>query len=110
MTADAVTRAKYERARSIIAASLSAVFLWTLVLSVSPALHARVHAESGQAEHICAATLIASGHYEHPVLPPLFGAALPVSFSSKISALTPRRVESPFLEASVLEHAPPFSS
>lgn len=96
--------------RSIVAACLSAALLWTLALSVSPTLHARVHAESGQAEHICAATLIASGNYEHPVPAPLFGAVMPVSLISKISALTPRRVESPFLEASLLEHAPPFSS
>ena len=58
MTAGAVARSTHQSMRSFIAASLSAVFLWTLALSASSELHARVHADAGQAEHSCAATLI----------------------------------------------------
>jgi hypothetical protein len=107
MAAGAVTRLKHQRVRSFFAAGLSLTFLWTLALSVSPALHARVHADAGQPEHTCAATLIASGNYEHSVPAPLASAIVPASFLSTIPALTPLWVVSPFLEASVLEHAPP---
>jgi hypothetical protein len=110
MAAGAVTRVTHQRARSFIAACLSVAFFWTLLLSASPKLHARVHVDSGQPEHVCAATLIASGNYEHAVPAPLVRAAVPVDFLSKIPALAPLWVESPFLQASVLEHAPPFCS
>lgn len=105
--AAAATPSTDQRVRSFIGACLSVAFLWTLALSVSPALHARVHADSGQAEHVCAATLIASGNYEHSVPAPLVSAAIPVASLSIIPAPTPLWVESPFLQASVLEHAPP---
>lgn len=110
MAAGAVTRFQHQRAQSFIAACLAAAFVWTLALSVSPKLHARIHAESGQADHVCAATLITSGNYEHPVPAPLFTSVAPFTLLAKVPALTPLWVGSPFLEASLLEHAPPFLS
>src|SRR5690242_14782833 len=67
----ASTRPPFELARSFMAACLSLAFLWTLALSISPQLHERIHSDAGQAEHSCAATLIASGNYHHSALPPL---------------------------------------
>jgi hypothetical protein len=110
MAAGAATRFHYQRAQSFIAVCLAAAFVWTLALSVSPRLHARFHAESDQADHVCAATLISSGNYEHPVSAPLFGPVVASDLLAKIPALTPLWLESPFLEGSVLEHAPPFFS
>src|ERR1700730_17155979 len=54
-------------ARSVIAAFLSAAFLWTLTLSVSPQLHERFHPDANRAEHVCAVTFVASGSYDHGV-------------------------------------------
>jgi hypothetical protein len=51
--------------------------------------------------------MIASGNYDHAAHPPLASAPLPVIHFSKIPALTPQWVESPFLGASIFEHAPP---
>ena len=110
MTGRAVPSSPAPLARSFFAAGLAVVFLWTLALSISPELHARVHADSGQSGHSCAATLIASGNYEHPVPGPLFVAATRIAWRSHVPALTPLWVESLFLKASVLEHAPPLSS
>jgi hypothetical protein len=51
--------------------------------------------------------MIASGSYDHAAHVPLFSAPVPVIYFSKISALTPQWVESPFLGARIFEHAPP---
>ncbi len=51
--------------RASVAIFVSAAFFWTLLLSVSPQLHARVHPDAGRVEHNCAATMIASGNYDH---------------------------------------------
>jgi len=95
------------RGRALIAICLSAGFLWGLALSASPQLHQRVHPDAGSADHNCAATLIASGSYNHAPHPPLVGAPVSTIQFSKIPALTPQWVESPFLGACILEHAPP---
>ncbi len=94
-------------ARASVAIFVSAAFFWTLLLSVSPQLHARVHPDAGRVEHNCAATMIASGNYDHASHPPLVSAALPAIQFSKIPALTPCWVQSPFLGACIFEHAPP---
>ena len=98
------------RERALIAIFVSAAFLWALALSVSPQLHQRVHKDANRVEHNCAATMIASGSYEHAAHPPLVSAPVPAVQFSKIPALTPQWVQSPFLGASIFEHAPPAAS
>ena len=93
--------------RVFVAAFVSVAFLWALALSVSPQLHQRVHPDAGRVEHSCAATMIASGSYDHAAHVPLVSAPVPVIHFSKIPALTPQWVESPFLGARIFEHAPP---
>lgn len=92
---------------NFIAAVVSAAFLWTLALSASPQLHERVHPDANSAEHTCAVTFIASGSYDHSAHAPLVAAPVPTVPFSKIPALTPQWVQSPFLGASIFEHAPP---
>ena len=90
-----------------VAIFIFASFLWALALGASPQLHARVHPDANRAEHSCAVTMIASGNYEHATQVPLVSAPAPAIQFSKVLALTPQWVESPFLGASIFEHAPP---
>jgi hypothetical protein len=94
-------------ARSLVAGFVSAAFFWALALSASPQLHQRVHPDANRVEHNCVATMIASGNYDHAAHPPLVSAAALVPQFSKIPALTPCWVQSPFLGACIFEHAPP---
>src|SRR5260370_13291143 len=87
--------------RALVAAFVSAAFLWALALSASPQLHQRVHSDANRVEHNCAATMIASGNYDHAAHPPLVSAPLPSIHFSKIPALTPCCVQSPFLCACI---------
>jgi hypothetical protein len=93
--------------RAFVAICVFAAFLWALALSASPQLHQRVHADANRIEHNCVATMIASGSYDHVAHPPLVSAPAPPIHFSTIPALTPQWVESPFLGASIFEHAPP---
>jgi hypothetical protein len=93
--------------RAFIAVCVFAAFLWTLALSASPQLHQRVHPDAGRVEHNCAVTMIASGSYNHAAHAPLVSAPAPAVQFSKIPALTPCWVQSPFLGARIFEHAPP---
>jgi len=93
--------------RAFIAAFISVGFLWTLALSASPQLHQRVHSDANRADHNCAATMIASGSYDHAAHPPLVSASVPAIQFSEIPALIPCWVQSPFLGACIFEHAPP---
>jgi hypothetical protein len=93
--------------RAFIAIGVFAAFTWALALSASPQLHHRFHADANRVEHSCAATMIASGSYDHAAHPPLVIVPAPSVHFSKIPALTPHWVESPFLGASIFEHAPP---
>jgi hypothetical protein len=93
--------------RAVIAAFISVEFLWTLALSASPQLHQRVHPDANRADHNCAATMIASGSYDHAAHAALVSAPVQVLQFSKIPALTPCWVQSPFLGACIFEHAPP---
>jgi hypothetical protein len=95
------------RGRAFAAAFVSAAFLWALALNASPQLHQRVHPDANRVEHSCAVTMITSGSYNHVSHPPLLGAPLPVIQFSKIPALIPHWVPSPFLGARIFEHAPP---
>ena len=96
--------------RAFIAVCVSAAFLCALALSASPQLHQRVHPDANRAEHNCAATMIASGSYDHVAHPPLVSAPVLAIHFSNIPALTPQWVESPSLGASIFEHAPPAHS
>ncbi len=93
--------------RAFVAGLLSAAFLWALALSASPQLHQRVHRDANRAEHNCAVTMIASGSYDHAAHAPLVSAPVSAVEFSKIPALIPRWVQSPFLGACIFEHAPP---
>src|SRR5439155_693220 len=96
--------------RALVAAFVSAAFLWALALSASPQLHQRVHPDAGRVEHNCVATIIASGSYNHAAHPPMVSEPVPVVQFSKIPALTSCWVQSPFLGACIFEHAPPAHS
>jgi len=96
-----------DHGRPFIAICVGAAFLWALALSASPQLHQRVHKDANRVEHNCAATMIAFGSYDHAGHPPLVSAPAPAVHFSKIPALTPQWVESPFLGACIFEHAPP---
>jgi len=93
--------------RTFVATCVFAAFVWAIALSASPQLHQRVHADANRVEHNCAATMIASGSYDHATHPPLVSADTLAPQFSKIPALTPCWVQSPFLGASIFEHAPP---
>src|SRR5438552_19216982 len=95
------------QARAFVAICSSAAFLWALALSASPQLHQRVHTDANRVEHTCAVTMMASGSYDHAANPPLISAADLAPQFSKIPALTPCWVQSPFLGACIFEHAPP---
>jgi len=93
--------------RAFVAAFVSAAFLWALALSASPQFHQRVHKDANRVEHTCAVTMIASGSYNHAAHAALVSATIPAHQFSKIPALTPCWVQSPFLGACIFEHAPP---
>jgi hypothetical protein len=93
--------------RALVAAFLSAAFLWTLALSASPQLHERFHPDANRVEHTCAVTFVASGGYDHSTHAPAVSSPVEVVQFSVIPALDPQWVQSPFLGASIFEHAPP---
>jgi hypothetical protein len=96
--------------RAIIATFVSAAFFWTLLLSVSPELHARIHPDAHRGDHTCAVTLIATGNYNHAAHPPLIRAPQPSFQFSKIAALSSTWVQPLFLSAHIFAHAPPAHS
>jgi hypothetical protein len=99
-----------KRGRAFVAACVSVAFFWTLALSASPQLHGRIHSDANRIEHTCAATLITSGSYAHsPPLPLICTPGSALQFS-EIPALNPLWIPSPFLGASIFEHAPPAHS
>ena len=94
-------------ARASVAIFVSAAFFWTLLLSVSPQLHSRVHSDANQIEHACGVTFVTSGSYNYSGHAPLLSAPVPAARFSKIPALHPFWVQSLFLGARIFEHAPP---
>ena len=97
----------YGSARALVGALVATAFVWTLALSASPQLHARVHPDANRAEHTCAVTLIATGSYDHAAQPPLISApCFHVQFC-KIVALNSTWVRPLFLNAHIFAHAPP---
>jgi len=93
--------------RAFVAVCVFAAFLWALALSASPQWHQRLHSDANRVEHNCAVTMIASGSYDHAADVPLVSAPVAAVQFSKIPALTPCWVQSPFLGARIFEHAPP---
>src|SRR5437016_11495331 len=96
--------------RAFVAGLLSAAFLWALALSASPQLHQRVHKDANRVEHSCAATMIASGSYDHAAHPPVVSAPDFALQFSKILALSSTWVQPLFLGAHIFAHAPPAHS
>ncbi len=94
-------------ARVLVAAVLFAAFSWTLLVSVSPQLHARIHADANRSDHVCAITLIASGTYEQAGQPPLISAPQFDVWFAAAASLTPTWVKPLFLNAHIFAHAPP---
>jgi hypothetical protein len=97
-----------KKLRALVASGLLAIFFFALALVVSPQLHARFHVDAGSATHECAVTLIATGKYEQADAPPVQAAPQPALLFEKISTFTPVWVATPFLRASIFEHAPPL--
>jgi len=93
--------------RAIVATLLSAAFFWTLALSASPQLHARIHADANRTEHSCAVTLIATGSYHHAANPPLVSESQFIARFSKIAVIASTWVRPLFLCAHIFAHAPP---
>jgi hypothetical protein len=109
MLSGSASRSRLNSLRSIVVGIVSAGFLWMVALSVSPQLHASIHAHASDVAHHCGATLLASGNCQDspaapPVAPPVF-LPLPVP----VRLVTPA-VQSPFLVVRVLEHAPPVAA
>jgi hypothetical protein len=94
-------------ARAFVTALVATAFLWILVLSASPQLHARVHSDANQIGHTCAVTFVTSGNYTH--CPPSFvvSAPVPTSEFSEIRVLNSLWVQPLFLVAHIFAHAPP---
>lgn len=95
-------------ARAIVAAALCAAFVWALVISVSPQLHARIHTDANRSEHTCAVTLIATGSYDYAAHPPLVAQPRFTEEFSEVAALISTWVPPIFLGAHVFAHAPPL--
>jgi hypothetical protein len=87
--------------------SVVAAFLWSLVLSSSPQLHGRIHADANRTNHSCAVTLIASGSYDHAAHPPLVSAPELAFGFCKVPVLSSTWVQPLFLGAHIFAHAPP---
>src|SRR5437870_3999294 len=96
--------------RAFIATFISAAFFWTLLLSVSPQLHARIHIDANRGDHTCAVTLIATGNYDHGAHPALISAPQPSVQFIQIAALSSTWVQPLFLSAHIFAHAPPAHS
>jgi hypothetical protein len=106
MKVDATVRCT-NRGHAVVAAFVSAAFLWTIALAASPRIHAKIHRDANSGAHTCAVTLIASGSCNHAAPIPLVSSPTPATQFATIATLTPKWVKSPFLGACIFEHAPP---
>jgi hypothetical protein len=103
------TRATH-RGSAFVATVISAAFFWTLLLSVSPQLHVRIHADGNRTEHTCAVTLIATGSYDHAAPPPVVSQPQFTPRFSEVATPGSNWVRPLFLGAHIFEHAPPARS
>jgi hypothetical protein len=97
-------------ARAFVALFASAAFLWTLVLSVSPQLHERIHPDANHANHSCVITIVGSGSCNHSPVALLITAPARARESSE--PLEPKSVwvQPVFQSAHLFAHAPPALS
>jgi hypothetical protein len=95
------------RQRAFVGSLVTAAFVWTLVLAVSPQLHERIHPDSNRVNHTCAITLVASGSCNHSPAPLLISAPAPTIESSQPLELNSVWIQSIFLRAHLFAHAPP---
>jgi hypothetical protein len=93
--------------RTFIATCVFATFVWALVLSVSPQLHQRVHADASRAEHSCVVTAIASGSCDHATHPSLISTPDFIFQFGRVPSLSSAWVQPLFLNAHIFAHAPP---
>ena len=93
--------------RSAIQIGLVFGFIFSVALSVSPALHERFHRDAKQAHHECAVTVLASGSVHHAATPNVVAPPVSVSEFARLSALTSVWVPPVFFSSRVFEHAPP---
>ncbi|HZR06497.1 MAG TPA: hypothetical protein VFA61_11785 [Candidatus Udaeobacter sp.] len=97
-------------ARTFVATCVFAAFIWALALTVSPQLHASIHADGNRADHTCAVTLIATGSYDHAAQPSLASASDLVCQFGRVPTLGSTWVQPLFLSAHLFAHAPPAYS
>ena len=95
--------------RAVIAAGSLAAFLFALVLSATPQLHEQLHGATGVGNHECAATLLASGNFQHTPLATI-SLAPPAPPKIFVPTLSSVPLVSAHLAFSLLEHAPPAIS
>ena len=95
--------------RAAIAAGSLAAFLFALVLSATPQLHEQLHGATGVGNHECAATLLASGNYQHTAAATI-SLAPPAPPKIFVQPLSSSPLVSAHLAFSLLEHAPPAIS
>jgi hypothetical protein len=93
----------------LIAAVTLAHFLLGLAMAASPQLHEFIHHDADGIDHVCAATLVATGITEAP--PALsIPTAQCVPSDTPFAIIEPCWVKSLFKSSRVLEHAPPLIS
>jgi|tagenome__1003787_1003787.scaffolds.fasta_scaffold20977321_4 hypothetical protein len=87
-----------------------AAFIWSLVLSVCPSWHERIHTSASGADHSCAVTFVRASSMHHaPPAAPAISGVFAASFT-KLPELTESWVQSSFQTAAIFEHAPPSLS
>ena len=98
-----------ERFCSLGHLNLSLLLVLTVVvaamLSVSPALHERLHSDAA-ATHVCVVTLFASGHCESVSAPSVFTPPVALPLLAALPALPVLSLATAHFFA-LLEHAPP---
>lgn len=97
-------------ARALVTPVVATAFLWVLVLSASPHLHANVHSDANQVGHTCAVTFVTSGNYTHCAPSPVISAPVPASEFSEVRVLNTVWVQPLVVVAHIFAHAPPAVS
>ena len=99
--------AKQGRFRALIASLLFCSITFAIGLSAAPQLHDALH-HGDRTTHECAATLLASGSWEHSAAEPALNAPQPLPATASFVKACLRLVAHP--QTSILEHAPPALS
>jgi len=104
-----LSEGKSSALRAIVAGGCVGAVLFALVLSALPQLHEQIHSASSTANHVCAVTLLTSGHYQHAVNAAI-SLAPPMPPTAFIHPFAGFQLVGTHLEFSLLEHAPPALS